>query len=273
MKSLRLSLIAILLLGVASCKKSNSTQVSANVSSSEALDMVSSSLSSNSNGAGTMATDAITVAGTQSATLSSSSGAVILGGTEGSSRSLYRVVNPKALSCGDTKNDTVTRASVSGAAIGYNYTSMYTFTLNCVNEIPDNLAGSSTFSGTYSGPFISSTYTGNTTFTVTGLAPSVESYTLNGTYVRNGDFQSKKNTSNQGTHTVNITVTNVTVSKSTKTITGGTATFSVSGNVPAKGSWSYSGTLTYNGDGTANLTLSGTVYIINLGTGLYTIKS
>jgi hypothetical protein len=270
MRSFRLSIIAMLLLGAASCKKSNSTQVSANVSSSEALDMVSSSLSSNSNGAGTMGADAITVAATQSASLGSSSGAVIVGSNN---RSLYRAVSTKKLDCGDTKNDTVSRASVSGAAIGYAYTSLYTFTLNCVSEVPDNLAGSSTFSGTYSGPFISSIYTGTTTFTVTGIAPSVGNYTLNGTYVRNGDFQSKKNTSNQGTHTVNITVTNVTVSKTTGTVTGGSATFSVTGNVPAKGNWSYSGTLTYNGDGTANLTLSGTVYIINLGTGVYTIKS
>jgi hypothetical protein len=268
MRSLRLSIVAMLLLGAAACKKSNSTQVSANVSSSEALDMVSSSLSSNSNGSGTMGADAVTVASTQSASLSSSNAVI-----EGNSRALYRAANPKALGCGDTKNDTVTRASVSGATIGYDYTSYYVFTLNCVSEVPDNLVGSSTFSGTYSGPFISSTYTGTTSFTVTGIAPSASSYTLNGTYTRNGNFQSKFNTSNQGTHTVNITVTNVVVSKTTKTVTSGTASFSVSGNVPGKGNWNYSGTLTYNGDGTANLTLSGTVYIINLGTGIYTIKA
>jgi hypothetical protein len=268
MKSIRLSIIAILLLGAASCKKSNSG-VSSNVSSTEALDIVSSSLSLNSNGVGTVASDAATVAGTQSVTLSGSSSAEQVG----IARSLQRAVSAKGLECGDTKNDTVTRASVSGAAIGYSYTSMYSFTLHCNGIAPDSLTGSSAFSGTYSGPFISSTYTGNTTFTVLGILPSAGSYTLNGTYTRNGNFQSIKNTSNKGTHTVNVTVTNVAISKTTGTITGGTATFSVSGNVPSKGNWSYSGTLVYNGDGTANLTLSGTVYIINLGTGLYTLKA
>lgn len=231
--------------------------------------MVSSSLSVNSNGIGTVAGDAVTVAGTQSVTLSGSSAVEQVG----VARSLQRAVNAKNLECGDTKNDTVTRSSASGAAIGYTYTSIYSFTLHCNGNAPDSLTSSSAFSGTYTGPFISSTYTGNTTLTVLGLLPSAGSYTLNGTYTRNGNFQSNKNTSTKGTHTVNITITNVTISKTTHTITGGTATFSVSGNVPGKGNWSYSGTLVYNGDGTANLSLSGTVYIVNLGTGLYTIKA
>jgi hypothetical protein len=274
MKTLRLSIIAMLLLGAASCKKSNSTPgLSANVSSTEAIDMVSSSLSLNSNGVATTADDATTVASTQSLTLSGSS-TVAPGGVSRNANVLNRAeVKVKGLDCGDTKNDTITRSNTIGSSISYQYTSIYTFTLHCAASLPDSLTGSSTFTGTYSGPFISSVYTGTTTSSVTGILPTAGSYTFNGTYSRNGNFQSKKDTSNHGSHTVNITVSNLTLSKSTRTITGGTATFSVTGNVPKKGDWSYSGTLVYNGDGTANLTVSGTVYIINLGTGIYVKKS
>jgi hypothetical protein len=71
------------------------------------------------------------------------------------------------------------------------------------------------------------------------------------------------------TSSVDIVVTNLTVNKSTKTITGGTAAITISVTIP-KGTFNFSGPLTFNGDGTATLIINGTTYNINLTTGVVT---
>jgi len=48
--------------------------------------------------------------------------------------------------------------------------------------------------------------------------------------------------------------------------------FTITGNVPKKGDFSFTGSMVFNGDGTANLTVNGTVYIVNLETGEKTKK-
>jgi len=136
--------------------------------------------------------------------------------------------------------------------------------MNCNNSVPDNLTGSLTYSGSFSGPRLSSTNSGSATFVVAGLSPNATNFVINGEYKRSGTFQSKTDTTNRGSYSVDIVVTNLKLTKPGRTIASGTATISITGDVAKKGSFSYAGTLVFNADGTATLTLSGKVYIINL---------
>ena len=273
MKSVKLSIVVLLLLGAVSCKKSTNAvpALTPNVSNSEAADIVASSISLNTNGVTTVSDDATNVANSQSLNLGGSYAEFPKNAAE-KNRSV-RVFVPKNLSCGDTKKDSITRQSISGAAIGYSYSSIYSFTLNCKNNVPDSLNASSAFSGTYSGPIITSVYTGSANMTVSGLQPAATNFTINGNYQRTGNFKSKKDTTNSGTHTVNIVVTNLSVVKAGRTIAGGSATITVTGNVVKKGNWTYTGTIVFNNDGTATLTLNNVVYTITLNSGLFVLKA
>jgi hypothetical protein len=242
MKKFKLSLVAMLLLAAVACKKTdNSASVTGNVSSADAADLVAGSLSLNSNGVANVSDDA---------TLTASS------------------MTAMHLSCGTTKSDSVSRHSTSTVSpYTYSYNLKYSYTLNCNNNVPDNLSSSLVYSGSFSGPHISSTNSGSAIFTVAGLSPTANNFVINGEYKRSGSFKSKIDTAKAGNSNIDIVVTALTLRKPARTIASGTATISITGNVPKKGNFSYTGTLVFNGDGTATLTINGTVYTINLTTG------
>ena len=233
----------MLLLGAVACKKSGnspSTHISGNVSTDEAADMVGTSLSINSNGIANISDDATLEAN-----------AVITAHTP----------------CGTTRTDSISRQSASGSAVSFNYKLKYAFTVNCSNNQPDSLFSNLTYSGSFSGPRLSSSNSGSSDFTVNGLLPAAKDFIINGEFKRTGSFQSKVDTSNHGSNNIDIVVKGLTIRKPQRTIAGGSATFSISGDVPRKGSFSFNGTLVFNGDGTATLTINGAVYTINLFTG------
>lgn len=232
----------LLLAGAIACNKDGlKTDITDNVSAADAADMVGTSLSVNSNGLASMSND-LTI------------------------KSKWFIDNH--LACGATKTDTLTKISPPGAPVTYSYGLGYTYTLNCnASHIPDNITGKVNFSGSHSGPHFSSTNTGNLTFRIAGLTPTATNYFLNATFIQSGSFISKKDTTNHGSENLSIVVQNLRFNKPIPTIAGGTATFTLNGTVPKKGTFSYSGTLVFNGDGTAKLTVNGFVFIINLITG------
>ena len=126
------------------------------------------------------------------------------------------------------------------------------------------------YNGSFSGPNLSSSNTGSTVFTVTGLSPSATDFLVNGEYKRSGAFQSKTDTVKHGNYSIDIVVNALDLIKPARTIESGTATITVSGDTPKKGNFSYTGTIVFNGDGTAKLTFSGIIYSINLTTGVKT---
>lgn len=231
-----------MLLALASCKKTDGlTGTTANVSISEAADMLSASLSSNSSGISSISYDA-------------------------SYRS--QGIFDSKLACGSVVKDTINRHNETGAPTTFNYRLAYAYTLNCnANNLPDNITGAVNYSGSYSGPHISSTNTGDWSFKVAGLSPTATSYVLNGTYARTGTFASKADTTNHGSSNVSVVLTNLKLTKPGRVIAGGTATFTITGSVPKKGAFSYTGTLLFNGDGTAKLSVNGTYFTVNLATG------
>jgi len=241
MRKIKLSFVAMLLLGAVACTKiGHAPGITANVSNAEAADMVTRSVSLNSNGVANVSDDASSDASTY--------------------------IN-EGLICGTVKSDTISRHSPAGSAVTYSYNLTYNYVVNCNNNVLDNLTGSLAYSGSFSGPDLSSTNTGSTVFVLAGLSPHATDYVLNGEYKRAGTFQSKTDTTNHGTFNVDIVITNLKITKPARTIASGTATMVVTGSVPKKGTFSYTGTLVFNGDGTATLKINGTLYTINLTAG------
>jgi hypothetical protein len=267
MKTVKLLPLFVLLLFIVACTKNgNNPNAVAAVSTDDAADMVGSSLASNYNGLATV-TDDVTNAGTS---LTASSIATSHGSSFNSLNSNPNVVttiDKKQLACGLVVSDTVTRSGGSNS-VNYSYNSIYNFTLNCNNSVPSDMTSILAYNGSFSGPIWLLTDTGSTTFTVTGLAPQATDFVLSGEYKRHGTFKSKIDSTKHGYRVVDIVVTTLTLMKPSRTIVSGNATIAINGYTPKKGKFTYNGTLVFNNDGTANLTISGIVYNINLATGL-----
>ncbi|HEY4327854.1 MAG TPA: hypothetical protein VGN20_27980 [Mucilaginibacter sp.] len=270
MKTVKLLPLFVLLLCIIACTKNGNNPNSVNaVSADDAADMVGSSLASNYNGLATVSDD-ITNTGTS---LTASS----IASTHGSSfnslnanlNTIAAAIDKKHLACGLMITDTVSRHSSSNSAlVTYSYNSIYNFTLNCNNSVPSDMTSILDYNGNFSGPVWLLVDTGITNFTVTGLSPQATDFVLNGEYKRQGSFHSKIDTTKHGNRTVDIVVTGLTLLKPARTIVSGTATISVTGYTPKKGKFTFDGTLVFKSDDTANLTINGTVYSINLVTGV-----
>jgi hypothetical protein len=245
MKTLRLSMIALMLLGVMACNKGNTTfnGNTGATATDQAAGLVTASLSANTNGAFNTMSDV--------------------------SVETQAHVSIDSL-CGTTWTDSVNRKiPATQGGVSYNYAAKYTYTLNCDSVTKKGIYnGSSTatsvYSGSYSGPNLSSTNSGSSLMVIQGLGHGSSVYTVNGDYKQSGSYTSKADT---GTTSVAITLTNIVLSKPFQIIKSGTATISVNGMSSRNGSFSYSGVLVFNNDNTAVLTLNGTIYDINLLTG------
>jgi len=260
MKALKITLIIPLLLFAVSCKKSgtndNSNPKSA-VTSDEAVDMAVGAISVNSFGFASV-TDNV---GAKAQTFNS----ISPGGQTVNSTA----TNSAHQACGTTVADSI---DFSGSNSSVTYSSFYKFsrTLNCnANNVPDNLINVITFKGSFDGPRLSSNDSGTSNVTIAGLAASAANYTVNGTYSRKGAFTSKVGNKASGSSDVEIVATNITLDKPSRAIASGTATITISGTAPA-GAFSFAGTLVFNGNNKATLTVGTAVYIVNLLTGSYT---
>lgn len=248
MKNVKFYVLILLLAAAVSCKKDGGVSLKgkANVSTDEAADMVAASVSSNFNG---------------------------VAGVSGDVSVSAQVFAGAHLACGTVKSDSVSR-SFNGSHVSYSYKLKYSYTVNCnADNVPDNLSSNLSYSGWYNGPHISSTNSGSSSFTVAGLTSSATSFAINGQYKRDGSFKSKVDTTNAGSNSIDITVQSLVVTKLNHKIASGSASFTITGNVPKKGNFSYVGTIVFNGDGTAKLTVNGTIYIVDLETGEKTKQS
>jgi hypothetical protein len=256
MKTFKLTFIVLLLLGAISCKKTDSSTTDTSVTTDQAVDIAAGSLSVNSNGLATVSDDISASAQTVAS--------VNTGSQSVNSTGLASVHQ----ACGSTVIDSVSKQSPAGATAIFNYFFKYTRTLNCnANSQPDNLANSLTYHGSFDNPSLSSSNSGNAAVTIAGLTTTATHFVVNGEYKRIGSFQSKVGNKNSGQDTVDIVATNLMLTKPDRKISGGSATIAVSGSTSKHGAFKYHGTIVFNGDGTATLTISGTAYDIDLVTG------
>ncbi|MBS1521518.1 MAG: hypothetical protein JST50_11005 [Bacteroidetes bacterium] len=256
MKNLKLSLIVLLMLGAFSCKKDNSSSSTSSVTSDQAADIAAGSLAENSNGFTTVTDDiAVNAQG-----INSTSSNLSVNSTQATA-SVHQ-------ECGTTLTDSVTR-NITVDSVTVNYFFKYAHTLNCnSSNVPDNVIDTLNYKGSFDGPRLSSSNSGNAKVTIAGLSPSATDFVVNGQYTRDGSFQSKVGNKASGNSHISIVGTNITLSKPGRKILSGTATINITGTGPKGNSFSYSGTITFNGDGTATLAWSGGAsYTINLLTG------
>jgi hypothetical protein len=256
MKNLKLSLIVLLMLGAFSCTKDNSSSSSTTVTTDQAADIAAGSLAENSNGFASVTDDvAINALG-----ISSVNSGLTVNSTQ-ATNSLHQA-------CGTTVTDSLTR-NITADSVTINYFFKYSHTLNCnVNSQPDNVIDTVTYNGTFDGPRLSSTNSGSAKVRIAGLTLAATNFVINGEFKRDGSFQSKVGNKASGNSHIDIVGTNIIISKVNRKIISGTATITITGTGPKGNSFSYTGTIKFNGDGTATLTLSGGAsYTINLLTG------
>jgi len=235
MKTIRLTAIMFLLLGAfVSCKKSNNTPTTN--STDEAADLVTASLSPSTQGA--------------------------LSGSDDITASAQVKITVDSL-CGETWIDSVNRSIPFGSQYNYTYKAKYTYTLDC-GTTSDTVKTTSAYNGSFVTPTLSSTFTGSSAFSIAGVGKNSTQYLINGQYKRSGSFQSKTDTSFEGTHSVDITINNLILVRPLRIIKSGSASFTISGNMPKKGAFNYTGTIVFNGGDNATLTVNGTVYIIDI---------
>lgn len=171
----------------------------------------------------------------------------------------------QSLQCGVLFDSTVS-FSYNGNNLTANYSLQWELLLNCDSmNLPQSLSFTSPYSGNYDGPLMSSSNSGNLNWTVTGLASGNSvPYTFSGNFTRNGNHTSKVRNQTSFSSDLQITVMGVAVDKVTQQITGGTANASLTCQSSTGNNYSFSGTIVFNGNGSATLTIGSNTYSIDL---------
>lgn len=167
------------------------------------------------------------------------------------------------LSCGVPFDSTIAIA-YSGANTTASYTHNWHMLLSCNGQVPSSLAFEGSYQGNFNSLRMQSSNTGVRTLTVTGLQPSAQEYTFNGSTSRTGSHTSKVRNQNTFDVAIESTLNDITVSKTTYRITGGNGTVTAVCNTSNGTSKTFSGTLVFNSNSTATLTINGSDYTIQL---------
>lgn len=141
----------------------------------------------------------------------------------------------------------------------------WTYKINCnMLSIPQSATLTAESAGVYSSQRIESDDSSTLTATVTGLQPSSDDIVYAGEFTRNG---TQKITTNKNSKSLTTKFTSsfesITVSKSSYSITSGKGSFSLSGTLSDE-TFTYNGSLVFNSDNTATLTINGSEYTIDL---------
>lgn len=170
----------------------------------------------------------------------------------------------KWLECGQTKDTSFTKNFNDGTN-SFTHTRKWTVTLNCnAEQKPESLVWTGNFSGSFDAPKMSGNSTGTRNWTLTGFGPDFTQLKLNGTISRNGMRTSKVRNKLSFETTINHTYTDVTINKETEQITGGTGTVSAIIKISNGNTKTFNGTVLFNANGTATLTINGRVFTIQL---------
>lgn len=155
--------------------------------------------------------------------------------------------------------------SFDGANYDFDYFVSRTTMLSCTGEgNPESLSYHASYEGSYDTPRMASDDSATSDWTISGLDASASNANFDGSYTRNGSQVSKVRNQNAFTSNLNYSLDNILVSKSTHQIVSGSATVAFYGQSTSGNTWSYNGEVVFNGNGTATLTINGNTYTINL---------
>jgi len=154
----------------------------------------------------------------------------------------------------------------NGNFITANYIIVWSYQMSCNTlNIPETAEFNATSSGVYTTRRIESNDVSQSSLSVSGLQPTSDTYLFNGNFKREGNQQI---TLNQNTRSVNSTVsleiTNLTVDKENYEIISGNGTVELTGSTNQGNSFSFEGSIIFNGNGSATLTINGNGYEINI---------
>lgn len=238
------SLVLITLLstlGLVSCSNDDDNDASATITEQEVVDAVESSMAKESNG------------------LSKTMETTIVTAEEES-----MLVEQENNLCGQTTTENFTQTGDNGN-YSYDYNINTSYFLSCTAfGFPSSLAFEASTDGQYITPRMTSNDTSSLDWTVSGLSPVNSSVTFNGEYQRNGTQVSLVRNMNTFESTLTFNLSSVIVNKTTYEIESGTATVAFVGTSSTGAQYTFVGSITFNGDGTATLLINGNTYTINL---------
>lgn len=165
--------------------------------------------------------------------------------------------------CGQTYDSTIVR-SYNSAAISASYNATLSWMVNCNNlMIPQSVDFTSTAQGQWETPRMSSDDNANSSWNIGNLTTG-STYTLDGSYTRNGSQTSKVRDQNVFTSTLVITSDALNVDKTSRHIVSGTASFTLSGSGTGGNSFSHQGSLEFLGNGEVVITVNGHTHTVDL---------
>lgn len=180
-------------------------------------------------------------------------------------------IGGRVATCGFKQSLDYSTSSDEGAINAFNFEFNYDFEVTCEGEQPAALAVGLNYTGDFSSESHSIDCSGLANLQLDGLHSDASAFEMNGEYKYNGSFVDKQK--NQSvTSSIVMTLTDISISKSLHQITTGKGSYSISGSVPSKGSFKYSGEIKFLGAGQAEVSVNGVVYVADMTIGTATKK-
>jgi hypothetical protein len=215
-----------------SCKKQTDAVADTSMTEEEAAEVITASVSGNAQGFATQTAEINARANTYGAT------------------------------CGYSKDSAISKVNTTGTYT-WNYNFNWHWDVVCTAAVPNKMNANYKMKGTYDTPRMSSNDSATAMLTVGNLVVGTQ-YIFNGTYSRDGSQVSKIRNKNSFTSKVVMNLNNLLVSKATGQIASGNASVTITGNTSTGNTFSYTGTITFNGASSATITLgNGNVYNIS----------
>lgn len=248
MKTFKITLLIVFGLVVAACNDDDEVKSTNKLSSEEQAEIVAASIGKSG------------FAGSSDQSVDYADDAV---GTSGS----------RVADCGYTAENAGSLSGSFGSVV-FSYSYDYELGLVCnSNEEPEKFTSDFTYDGNFDGPRFASDYSGAGALIITQLQESNATYKIGGSYDRAGSFESKVGEQSSGSSNIDININGVEINKSTKVITGGSADASIQGVISGKGNYSFDAHIVFNGNGTANITVSGDTFVMTLATGEVSVQA
>jgi hypothetical protein len=168
------------------------------------------------------------------------------------------------LNC-DEQYDNTFVTNYEGENLQANYTVDWSYIMTCNQvSIPQSVEFSFATDGNYTTQHINSNDTSAGFLEINGLQPTETQLTINGDFVRQGMQVLTVINERAVTSKLEVTLLNTIVEKETNTIVSGSGTIVLTGTSQNR-DFSFDGSITFNGNGLATLTINGNSYQINLG--------
>jgi hypothetical protein len=180
-------------------------------------------------------------------------------------------VGGRVATCGFSETLDLSTSSEPGAINPYSFDFEYKFELTCEGEAPAALAVVMNYNGDFSSSDYSYDCSGLADLQIDGLHSDASAFTMNGEYKYDGSFIEKAKNRTISSN-VAMTLTDISISKSLYQITSGKGSYSISGSVPSKGSFKYTGEIKFLGAGKAEVSVNGVVYVADMNIGTATKK-